>query len=314
MAQPSDRSHINAVVCIPTFRRPDWLSQTLASLSRQTAEVAFAIVVVDNDPGNPAGARTAEEFFADTGLPNAVFIESNQGNCFAINRAFGEALKRFPEAEFFLMIDDDEVASADWLANIVETANQEEADIVGGPVLRQFLEEPGDAVKNHQLFVSIDGPSRQLEQIHGSGNCLIRRGVFETLGTPIFDLKYNFLGGGDMDFFTRCRKAGFKTCWSAQAIIHEFVPRERTSPQFLMTRSIRTGSINYVVDRSNGMPASKAFLKNLVSLALGIGRSATVFFRTGHFLPASHPFLVSLGRMYAALGFLPEPYKDSEKT
>ncbi|POF34315.1 glycosyltransferase family 2 protein [Roseibium marinum] len=308
----SDQTKIEAVICIPTFRRPEWLARTLASLANQAVDFRFAIVVVDNDAANPAGENAARDFFEKNAIPNSVFTEANQGNCFAINKAFSEALHAFPEAEFFLMIDDDETAAPLWLAEMVGLARREAADIVGGPVNRKFEGAVPDSVRNHQLFISIDGATRQIDQLHGSGNCLIRRRVFDKLGAPFFDLRFNFLGGGDMDFFTRCRLAGFTTFWNSKAEIQEFVPSERTSAKFLMTRSVRTGSINYMVDRSNGMSPAVAWAKNLASLGLGVLRSIAVLAQTRRLLPASHPLLLPVGRFYAALGFLPAPYKASD--
>ncbi|KZM49969.1 glycosyltransferase family 2 protein [Labrenzia sp. OB1] len=308
----SDQTKIEAVVCIPTFRRPDWLARTLASLAEQTADFRFAIVVVDNDAANPLGRDVAGKFFAAHAIANVIVTEEKQGNCFAINRAFSEALKTFPEADFFLMIDDDETAAPCWLAEMVGLAGREAADIVGGPVVRNFEGAVPEEVRIHPLFLSIDGATREIDQLHGSGNCLIRRHVFEKLGAPFFDLRFNFLGGGDMDFFTRCRRAGFRTLWNSKAEIQEFVPPERTSARFLMTRSIRTGSINYMVDRANGMPAAVACVKTLASLGLGVLRSIAALARTRRLLPASHPLLLPVGRAYAALGFLPAPYKASD--
>ncbi|MHA7774544.1 glycosyltransferase family 2 protein [Roseibium sp. M-1] len=309
-----EQGKISAVVCIPTFRRPDWLARTLASLAAQTAEFRFAVVVVDNDAANPQGAAVARDFFARQALPNAVFLEENQGNCHAINRAFSEALTSFPDADHLLMIDDDEIAHPDWLREMVGLAEVRSADIVGGPVFRLFESDAPAGIRTHQLFISINGETRQIDQLHGSGNCLIRRHVFGKLGAPFFDLQFNFLGGGDLDFFTRCRKAGFKTWWCSEAEISEFVPDSRMTSRFLMTRSIRTGSINYLVDRKNGLPAPAALAKNVISLGLSLGRSLLVLVRTGRALPASHPFLVSVGRFYAALGFLPAPYKAAQKS
>ncbi|PVB60724.1 glycosyltransferase family 2 protein [Labrenzia sp. 011] len=305
----SDQTKIEAVVCIPTFRRPDWLARTLASLAEQTADFRFAIVVVDNDAANPLGRNVARSFFETHSIANVVVTEENQGNCYAINRAFSEALKAFPEAGFLLMIDDDETAAPCWLAEMVGLARREAADIVGGPVLRRFEGAVPDEVRRHPLFLSIDGTTREIDQLHGSGNCLIRRHVFDKLGAPFFDLRFNFLGGGDMDFFTRCRRAGFRTFWNSRAEIQEFVPPERTTARFLMTRSIRTGSINYMVDRSNGMSAAVACAKTAASLGLGVLRSIAVLVRTRQLLPASHPLLLPVGRAYAALGCLPAPYK-----
>jgi len=310
MMQESKGS-VEAVVCIPTFRRPEWLARTLTSLAEQVTDFSFAIVVVDNDAANPAGARYAREFLATAGLPFLVVTEKQQGNCYAINRAFGEAMAAFPEADFLLMIDDDEMALPGWLAAIVGTARREGADIVGGPVVRQFEVPVSDAVTQHLLFGSIEGSTRAIDQIHGSGNCLIRRRVFAGLASPLFDVRFNFLGGGDMEFFTRCRKAGFKTWWCAEAVVREFVAEERVSARFLMTRSLRTGSINYVIDRIHSTSVIRVIAKNALSLGAGCLRSMALFLRTRRLLPASHPLLVSLGRTLASLGFLPTPYRAS---
>ncbi|WP_431324527.1 glycosyltransferase family 2 protein [Rhizobium sp. YTU87027] len=305
------KGSVEAVVCVPTFRRPAWLQRTLTSLVDQVTDFGFAIVVVDNDAANPAGAVYAREFLATADRPFLVLTEERQGNCYAINRAFGEAMAAFPDAEFLLMIDDDEMALPGWLGAIVGTAKRESADIVGGPVVREFEVPVSDAVTRHLLFGSIEGSTRAIDQIHGSGNCLIRRRVFAGLASPLFDVRFNFLGGGDMEFFTRCRKAGFKTWWCAEAVIREFVPQERVSARFLMTRSLRTGSINYVIDRIHSASATRVLAKNALSIGAGSLRSIALFLQTRRLLPASHPLLVSLGRTLASLGFLPTPYQAS---
>ncbi|KKC33820.1 glycosyltransferase family 2 protein [Devosia psychrophila] len=301
---------VEAVICIPTFRRPDWLERTLRSVMDQIAPFGFAVVVVDNDAANPAGAERAR-LVLQSQTPHSVLVESNQGNCHAINRAFRAALTTYPSAEFFLMIDDDEVAMPGWLEAMVNLAKEKRADIVGGPVLRQFDVPVAASVSGHPLFLSIAGSTRQVSQIHGSGNCLIRRRVFDAMPKPPFDIRFNFLGGGDMEFFTRCRVMGFSTWWCAEAIATEFVPAERVTPKFLTRRSIRTGSINYVVDRMHA-PGWVMALKNIGSLGLGLGRGLAVLLRTRSPLQASHPVLMPVGRIIASLGFIPQPYKSSQ--
>lgn len=301
---------VEAVVCIPTFRRPDWLARTLASVMAQETDFGFALVVVDNDAKGTEGAAKATEMLSASGLPHSILVEPNQGNVHAINRAFAEAQAAFPEAEFFLMIDDDEMAMPGWLAAIVATAKKENADIVGGPVRREFDVPVADAIARHPLFVSIEGATRAIDQIHGSGNCLMRRRVFAQMAQPPFDTRFNFLGGGDMEFFTRAQRQGFSTWWCEEAVVHEFVPAERVSARFLVKRSIRTGSINYVIDRME-KPAAQVLAKNIGSLGLGFFRSLGLLLRTGSLLGASHPFLMSVGRVVASLGVLPQPYKAS---
>lgn len=300
---------VEAVVCIPTFRRPEWIARTIASVTSQQTDFKFAIVVVDNDSDNPTGADCARHLLCECDVPHAIFIEGLQGNCHAINRAFTEAMNAYPQAEFFLMIDDDEVAMPGWLSAMVGLAREKNADIVGGPVRRKFEVPVADALMQHPLFVSIEGVTRPVDQIHGSGNCLMRRRVLERFPSPPFDTRFNFLGGGDMEFFTRCRKAGFTSWWCEEAEIHEFVPAERITARFLLKRSIRTGSINYAIDRMH-KPAAYAVAKNFVSLGLGVFRSITLLAKSGSLLQASHSLLMPLGRITASLGFLPKPYKS----
>jgi len=112
----SDMTSPEAVVCIPTFRRPAGLRKTLQSLAAQTGTGRFAVIVVENDAQRLEGKQVAEAIFASGALSGFPVIEPTQGNCSAINTAFRTARESFPTAEYFLMIDDDEEASPTWLA------------------------------------------------------------------------------------------------------------------------------------------------------------------------------------------------------
>lgn len=305
-----------AVVCIPSFRRPEGLKKTLASLAAQKVDFPFAVVVVDNDGAGQQGLAIARAFFAQNGMAGQALVEPTQGNCYAINTAFRTARQTYPSAEWFLMIDDDEAASPVWLGEMVSAAKSFGVDIVGGPVNREFDAPASKAVLSHPLFGSIEAPTGLVEQIHGSGNCLISRRVFESLPKPEFDVQFNFLGGGDMDFFTRCRKAGFKFAWNAHALIIEYVPESRMAPRWIMERSLRTGIINYSIDRAR-RPGLKGGLllaaKNAVSLCLSLVRAVSAGLKTGAWLPATHPPLMSIGRVMASLGITLSPYKAPAK-
>ena len=301
-----------AVVCIPTFRRPQHLAKTLASLSAQVTTARFAVVVVENENERREGQAVADKAFAEGHLHGLCVVESQQGNCSAINRAFATGLERFPEAPYLLMIDDDEVAAPTWLDEMLRAARDSQADIVGGPVMRVFEADPDNAAKLHPLFNSPALPSGFVPTLFGSGNCLISRRVFEALGSPAFDLRFNFLGGGDMDFFTRCRRKGFKSYWNSAAIAVETVPVQRTATDWMIRRGVTTGVINYTIDRKHHPHASGYLMlwgKNFASLALSFARAAELYRKTRHWLPALHPELVSVGRALAALGFSPAPYK-----
>ena len=132
---------IGIVVCIPSFRRPQHLRLTLESLARQSTGRRFAVVIVENDALNCGSVPVAAEFLASGKFPGLCVVEPRQGNCHAINAAFETALETFPEASSLLMIDDDEIASPDWLELMLRAAEITGADVVGGPVFPDFDDE-----------------------------------------------------------------------------------------------------------------------------------------------------------------------------
>ena len=131
-ASPSLDPSIDTVVCVPSFRRPQYLRQTLESLASQRTERRFAVVIVENDALGCGGVPVATEFLASGKFLGLCVVEPRQGNCYAINAAFETALASFPAAINFLMIDDDEIASTDWLELMVRAAAATGADVIGG--------------------------------------------------------------------------------------------------------------------------------------------------------------------------------------
>ena len=298
---------IEIVVCIPCFRRPHYLRQTLESLARQRTDRRFAVVMVENDASRSESVPVASSFLAAG--------EPRQGNCHAINAAFETALAMFPNATGFLMIDDDEIASRDWLEQMVSAAETTGADIVGGPVLTEFDDERKRGLCRHPAFAPAYDASGPVPVIYGCGNCLIRRSVFTRLGMPVFDLRFNFLGGGDTDFFYRCRRLGLRFHWVAEAVISETVPQSRTSLKWLVMRGLRIGAINYHVQRK-ATPTlwlrAKLTAKLLAALPLSFVYAVCAILTERERTIAMHPVTVAIGSAMAAFGLEPQPYKASK--
>jgi GT2 family glycosyltransferase len=303
------------VVCIPSFRRPQHLRLTLESLAHQRTDRRFAVVIVENDASRCEGVPVATEFLRAGRFPGLCVVEPRQGNCQAINAAFETALAMFPAATDFLMIDDDEIASPDWLEQMVRAAEVTGADVVGGPVLQNFDDDIKGGLQRHPAFLPAYDKSGPVPIIYGCGNCLIKRPVFARLASPAFDLRFNFLGGGDVDFFTRCRRRGMKFHWVAEAVINETVPDNRTRPSWLALRGLRIGAINYHVQRKVAQtPWSRVRLlaKMLALLPLSLVRAVRLFLIEHRALIALHPMIVAVGGALAAIGIEPQPYKASK--
>jgi GT2 family glycosyltransferase len=314
---PSLDPTIGIVICIPCFRRPKHLRQTLQSLADQRTDRRFAVVAVENDASACGSVPVASEFLRTGKLSGLCVVEPRQGNCHAINAAFEAARAMFPDAAHFLMIDDDEIASPDWLEQMVCAAEVTGADVVGGPVLQRFVDEAKRGLQRHPAFRPAYEASGPVPIIYGCGNCLIRRSVFQKLGSPAFDLRFNFLGGGDVDFFTRCRRSGMKFHWVAEAVIVETVPDTRTRPSWIALRGLRIGAINYHVQRKMAQTPwlrAKLAAKVLAMLPLSLFRAVRLFLTEPTPLIALHPLIVAAGSLLAAIGIEPQPYKASKIT
>ncbi len=306
---------VATVVCIPAFRRPRHLRATLESLAKQRYDRPFAVVIVDNDALASESVPVAREFFDSGKLGGLCLVEPQQGNCYAINAAFETALATFPNACHFLMIDDDEIASPDWLTLMIRAAESTGADVVGGPVWPVFDDAAKQTLERHPAFKPAYEVSGAVPMIYGCGNCLVARSVFEQLGAPAFDLRFNFLGGGDVDFFTRCRRAGMRFHWAAEAVITETVPETRSHPRWLALRGLRIGAINYHVQRKVARtPLSRAKLlaKVLALMPLSLLRAARLAAIEHKALIALHPIIVAIGGALAVIGIEPHQYTASK--
>lgn len=314
---PALDASIEIVVCIPCFRRPQHLRRTLESLAQQRTSRRYAVVMVDNDAVRSESVPVASSFLAAGRFPGICVVEPRQGNCQAINAAFETALAAFPNATSFLMIDDDEIASSDWLERMVCAAETTGADIVGGPVLPEFDDGRKRGLRRHPAFAPAYDASGPVPVIYGCGNCLIRRPVFTRLADPAFDLRFNFLGGGDTDFFWRCRLAGMKFHWIEEAVITETVPEGRTNLRWIALRGLRIGAINYHVQRKAARTVGRRLrlaAKTLAMLPLSFVHAGRLAFTEQKALIAMHPMAVAAGSALAAMGIEPQPYKASKIT
>jgi GT2 family glycosyltransferase len=306
---------VGIVVCIPSYRRPRLLRMTLRSLAGQRTSRRFAIVVVENDATERTSLAVAADFLRRGVLSGLCVVEPRRGNCHAINTAFETALAAFPHAVHFLMIDDDEVASPDWLERMLRTAETKSADIIGGPVWPDFGDDEKRGLRDHPAFCPAYEASGPVPMIYGCGNCLIRRPVFARLGLPAFDPRFNFLGGGDADFFARCRAAGMRFYWAAEAVVTETIPRSRTSPTWLALRGLRIGAINYHVQRKladDVLSQLRLIVKLVALLPSSLFRAICLAVTSRNALIALHPIIVAVGSALAAFGIEPQPHKGSK--
>lgn len=311
-----DTGAVEVVVTVPTFRRPDQVLATLASIRSQNTARPFAIVLIENDAEAQAGGKAAAPLFESGQLAGLVIVAHERGNCSAYNAGWQTALAQFPHFSYLAVIDDDEVADPDWLEELCKAAESFEAAIVGGPQVPVFPDAASERWATHPVFAPPYAQSGPVKALYSSGNLLVARDVLTAMGPPFLDLRFNFMGGGDSDFLSRSAQAGFRLAWCAEAKLEETVPARRLEADWVRARGLRNGVISTLVEKKKraGSPFGtlRVITKSLLLLAASPVRGLARLATTGSLAIALYPVHVALGRVLAEFGYANEQYRQPE--
>lgn len=308
---------VEIVVTVPTFKRPEHLLATLASLRAQVTERRFAVIVMENEADDRAGAKAAAPLFESGETQGLLIIAHERGNCAAYNAGWLTALVHFPDFRHLMVIDDDELADPYWIERMATAAEMLDADIVGGPQVPVF-EKPEQAHwAAHPVFRPPYPETGLVDALYSSGNLLIRRSVLERMGPPFLDLRFNFMGGGDSDFLSRSKAEGFSLAWCSEAPVHETIPSRRLESDWIRARSIRNGVISTLVEKrkrmDDPMGRVKVIMKSALLLAASPFRGVAAWMRSGSLSTGLYPVFVGIGRIIAEFGYTNEQYRHADK-
>ncbi|MCJ8310411.1 MAG: glycosyltransferase [Hyphomicrobiales bacterium] len=312
----TDPQSIELVVVLPTFKRPDHLRITLQSVINQTTPKPYAIVVMDNHPEGSQGAVAAEELLKESEVSATIILAHRRGNCAAYNAGFHTALSTYEHARWIQIIDDDEIAHPDWLENQVATAERLGVDFCGAPQHPIFDGGRHQDWQRHPVFEPPFKSSGQVPILYSSGNVLLSTERLREHQHPWLDEVFNFLGGGDSDFFDRCKRRGARFGWCAEAGVDETTPLRRTELSWLNSRSLRNGSISALIQKraARSMTDHAArIIKSSLLLAASPYRSLTLFVNKRSLIMALNPMNVALGRLLMEFGFANEQYRAADK-
>ena len=194
-------------IVFPTRRRLDYLAVALASVAAQADEHGAEILVVEDDPEQPATRTLAESHgarYLALGSARGINVARNAGV-----QAAGGALICF--------LDDDVEVWPGWLDALMAAAMScPEHEGFGGPIrprlegtrLRTCGREPAP-------ITSLDlGPSDRDAEFAWGANFALRRSAIERIGG--FDPELNFCGDED-DWQRRLRAADGRVRYVAQA-------------------------------------------------------------------------------------------------
>jgi GT2 family glycosyltransferase len=308
---------IEVVITIPTFKRPDHIIKTLNSVINQTTKRKYAIIVMDNDAEGLQGIGVCQRLFEDGKVTGTLLIAHARGNCNAYNAGWLTAQKLYPNFKYLIVIDDDEVACPNWIEDMCATAEKFGTDIVGGPQLPVFDTPKLQAFEKHPVFTPHYSQTGPVPIVYSSGNLLVSHKLMDTMGHPFFELRFNFMGGGDADLIDRSVRQGFKVAWCNEAPVHETVPSRRTESDWLRARSLRNGVISALVERrqraNEPWGRARTFAKSLALLGVSPFRAVVKTIKTGSLMIGTYPVYIGLGRVLGEFGYSNEQYRHAEK-
>ncbi len=225
-------------IIIPTFNRHDGLKTALMSAFKQNIDNRYVeIIVVDNN-------KTPQEYAQVNDLAKIspfqiTYVHVAASGLSNARNAGIECVK----TRFVAFLDDDMIASSNWLSALIKTSTKFEAGIVFAPAIARMpnAADPRNPYMTPYFSRLVtDGKEGLIDKTLGMGGSLLDLTLCQ-LPTPVFDPQLNKKGGEDDILFDRLRQKGTKVAWSPDATTYEIVPINRATTRYIRARNFGHG-------------------------------------------------------------------------
>ncbi len=224
-------------IIVPTFRREEGLFRALESLKGQSgAHPNIELIVSDNDPKGSAKNIVAD--FAKSAPFPTLYVHAPEPGVANARNAALEAAK----GRYIAFLDDDQTASENWLAEMLQTLRDGCFCAVFTRIIAKF-----DTPTIYSAFFSkffarefSELESGEIDHYYGCGSSLIDRSVI-LLPTPAFSPAMNETGGEDDVLFEYLSKKGGRMGWTRKCFANEHVPASRLTTEYVRRRSFAFG-------------------------------------------------------------------------
>lgn len=235
-------------VVIPTYHKNSY-KDTLNSILRQNYK-DFEVLVIRNGSernrfSHTHGGKVRIYEITKSGLDNA--------------RNFGI---KHSHSDIIAFIDDDAVATSDWLSSIEKSHSKKDAPAIGGKVLPVWPKKgKPDWIKGILLaYLSIlEGysdkpiPVHPLDWLAGT-NISFKKHIFKEVG--YFDEELDrkekiLLSSGEVELCNRIRKKGYEIIFDPSLIVKHVIPLSRLTPQYMIDRAYWQGVSDLILDKKH---------------------------------------------------------------
>ena len=156
--------------------------------------------------------------------------------------------------EWLAFIDDDDWPEPDWLHQLLERQVLTGADIIMGNTKRELPKDASSSVRERltqQQFTN-DLPMWNrygLPQRLATHNVLIRSTVLQRIAEigPVFDPKFEVMGGEDSDFFCRAKLEGVSFARAKDSFVNYRLLSERLTVSGFLRRRLRKGVVQGIL-------------------------------------------------------------------
>ena len=288
----------------------------LQSLAEQIADpsIILEILVVDNEE-QPNNKPIFDSVSSYSPYRMHYLHQPKRGISFARNAVLEKAAELAPNWVAF--IDDDETAEPNW---VIELLSPEYRDT---PVLegRQCFVRPEALPFWFVAKPPLKDPAREGKELKTTITANVRFSIDLVHAGLRFNEDLGFMGGEDVEFFTRARKRGFTIRHTSRAVTHEAIHLERVTLWGFAYREYWYGASDI------------ASLRNARGIWWAIGRRlpvvitnmligsvemmiSPVFLVRGtikwkrQFLRGLKKMMKGLGRAAGLIGVMPKPYRN----
>jgi glucosyl-dolichyl phosphate glucuronosyltransferase len=254
------RREVAAVVC--TRNRPDLLRLALDGLARQTlARDRYEVVVVDN--GDGSGSEVARASGADV-----VLRVPEPGLSRARNAGW-----RAASGSWLAFLDDDAVASDDWLEVGLELVERSSAIVAGGPILPLYDERPPGWFRDEYELRTWGEAERMLApgESFSASNLFLARTVLAAVGgfDPRLGMQAGRIAvGEETALFGRLwHRSDIRAVYSPRLVVRHRVPRSKMTVRYQLRRAAAAGDAWAMQNRSRRYDLGRAARDGVAAVA-----------------------------------------------
>ncbi len=198
-------------VVIPTYNRQPFLQKCLESLLNQSYPSSKYEIIIVDDCSKDMTHNCVKLFMERPNAPRIVYLsrQNNKGPAAARNLGVNNA-----KGGIIAFIDDDCIASLDWLECIVAVFSEKpDISVCGTPCYSTEDIHSADLKPAEEKYLQFEYAPLS---IISTNNCALYKNVFDKIGG--FDELFNY-GGEDPDLVYRLLKSGYKVYKTSKLIV-----------------------------------------------------------------------------------------------